>query len=276
MNLRRSYRVTIRNVLALIACALLSGSALAQGADTRLDKTAPMLDKAPEFEVATIKPHPPGDFITSVGGPPGRFEATNVTAKMLVQLAFNLPALQVSGGPSWVASQHFDVAAKISDAQWQDLNKLDYDQRNQSIQHMLQSLLAQRFQLAVSHQQKDLLVFALVVAKTGAKLRLAGTSMPESSQRGELAIPMDQYDVPVSALASFLSAHFGRTVLDCTGLSKRYDISLKIEVPEENSPDEVNSAIFRALEDQLGLKLVTRRYVVDTISIDHMEQPSDN
>jgi uncharacterized protein (TIGR03435 family) len=272
MNLRRSYSIIGRNVLALIACALLSGSALAQSIEAALDKRA----EAPEFEVATVRTHPPGDFMTSVGGPPARFEAKNVTAKMLVQLAYNLPPLQISGAPAWVASERFDVMAKISDAQWQDLNRLDYDQRNDSIQRMLQSLLAERFQLAVSHQQKDLLVFALVVAKTGAKLRLAGASVPDSSERRELAIAMNQNDVPISALASFLSAHFGRTVLDCTGLSKRYDISLRVEIPDENSPEAVDSAIFRALEDQLGLKLVTRRQIVDTIVIDHMEQPSEN
>lgn len=272
-NRRQNSGVSGQSILVLIAGVLLSGSVFGQRANDATDKK---VEATPEFEVATIKPHPPGDFMSSVGGPPGRFEANNVTAKMLVELAFNVPALQVSGGPSWIASQHFDVAAKISDAQWQDLNKMDEEQRNQSIQHMLQSLLAQRFQLAISHQQKDLLVFALVVAKTGAKLRLAGSSTPETPDRRELALAMDQSDVPVSALATFLSGHFGRTVLDCTGLSKRYDISLKIEIPDENSPDAVNSAIFQALEDQLGLKLVTRRYVVDTISIDQMEEPSEN
>ena len=279
-NLRRSPGMTGRNVFGLIACMLMSGAALGQSAGAGLDKTVDGLDKSlesPEFEVATIKPHPAGDFVISVGGPPGRFEAKNVTARMLVELAFNVPAHQVSGGPAWVESQHFDVTAKISDAEWQDLNKLDNEQRNQAIQHMLQSLLSQRFQLSVSRQPKDLLVFALVVAKTGAKLRLAGSpKLPEPSEGKVVVMGMDQNDAPVSALATFLSGYFGRTVLDCTGLSKRYDISLNVDIPDENSPDAVDSAIFRALEDQLGLKLVTRRRVVDTIVIDRLEEPSDN
>jgi uncharacterized protein (TIGR03435 family) len=264
--------VIARCVFALIACILLSGSVLGQSADAGPDKAVAL----PEFESSTISPHPAGDFVTSVCGPPGRFEAKNVTAKMLVQLAFNLPADQVSGGQPWVATQRFDVMAKISDVQWQDFNKLDDPLRNQFIQQMLQSLLVRHFHLAVSHQQKDLLVFALVTAKSGAKLPVAGTPKSELIESRELVMAMDQNDVPVSALANALSAHFGRTVLDNTGLSGRYDIRLRVEVPDENSPEAVDRAIFGAVEDQLGLKLVTRRRVLDTIVIDHLEQPSTN
>jgi uncharacterized protein (TIGR03435 family) len=260
-------------VAALIACAALSSSVLAQSADSGTGRTA----RLPEFEAATIKPHTPGELVGPEGGLPGSFEAKNVTAKMLVELAFNVPRNQVFGGPPWIESQVFDVKATISDEQWQTLNKLDYDSRNQSIQQMLQSLMNRRFQLVVSHQPKDLMVFALVVSKSRSKLRVAGTpEPPELRDSRELAMAMDQHDVPVSALASFLSGRFGRMVLDCTGLSRRYDISLRVEIPDENSPDAVDSAIFRALEDQLGLKLVTRREVLDTIVIDHLEQPSEN
>jgi len=244
---------------------------LGQGADAGLDNAVDL----PEFEAATISPHPAEEFTFSVGGPPGRFEAKNVTAKMLVQMAFNVASDRVSGGPQWVGSQHFDVTAKISDAQWQGLNRLDSD-RDQLVQRMLQSLLIRRFQLAVTHQQRNLLVFALVPSKSGAKLRAAGTPKPGPVEEKPLLMTMEQNDVPVSALASFLAAHFGRTVLDNTGLSRRYDINLHVEIPEENSPDAVNRAIFSALEQQLGLKLVTRRMVLDTIVIDRLEQPTAN
>lgn len=280
-------RARNRKLLILIASAVLSASALGQSADGAPTKVI----ASAEFEVATITPHlEPDHEVSTDTEPQNRFEAKNVTAKMLVQLAFNLPPDRVLEAPLWARSQSFDVTGEISDTQWQDLNKLDDEHRNQSIQHMLQSLLAQRFHLAVSRQQKDLLVFALVVNKNGgAKLPVSGTpKLPELRDRTKLATILHQDDVPVSALASLLSARFGRTVLDCTGLSKRYDISLRIEIPDENSLEAVNStifnsmedrmdrAIFSALEDQLGLKLVTRRQVLDTISIDHIEPPSNN
>jgi uncharacterized protein (TIGR03435 family) len=87
---------------------------------------------------------------------------------------------------------------------------------------------------------------------------------------------MDQKDIPITTLANFLSGHFRRTVLDRTGLTGKYDIKLEVGTPTDNSPDEADSAIFRALEDQLGLKLVSRKEVVDTIMIEHLEQPSAN
>lgn len=119
-----------KNILILIACATLAWAN--HPATAQDERAAP-----PEFEVATIKPHPAGDRVISWGGEPGRFEAKNVTGKMLVEQAFDLPEQQVSGGPPWVDSQHFDVAAKIADAQWQEISKLDYYHGQQLIRHML-------------------------------------------------------------------------------------------------------------------------------------------
>ena len=100
----------------------------------------------------------------------------------------------------------------------------------------------------------------------------------QSSGSGEkyFVMTMDQKDVPVSVLADFLSQHFERTVLDQTGLVGRYGISFGVPALRDNSGDEVDPAIFRALQDQLGLKLKSRKAVVDTIVIERMEQPSPN
>ncbi len=260
------------SILIVFACA---GMAWAHSPAVAQDgKAAPQ-----EFEVATIKPHPTGDRVISVGGEPGRFEAKNVTGKMLIERAFDLPEQQVSGGSAWVNSQHFDVAAKIADTQWQEISKLDYYHQQQLIRPMLQALLRERFQLELQHVPKELMIYALVVAKSGAKLRATGmpnVPMPSDSGDKYFLMAIDQKDVPVSMLADFLSQHFERTVLDQTGLSGRYDISLEVPVPADKSADEVDPAIFRALEDQLGLKLESRKAVVDTIVIERMEQPSPN
>jgi len=229
-----------------------------------------------EFEVATIRPHPAGDYISSLGGPPGRFDAKNVTVRMLVEEAYDVPADQVSGGPDWTNSQRFDIQAKIPDAEWQKIGKLDYNTRQQYIDLMLQSLLKSRFQLAIDKEPRELRVYALVVAKGGPKLRSAGSPKPDSrDEEGKsYAMGMDQSDIPVAQLARFVQGYLRLTVLDQTGLPGRYDISLR--VPIENSPIDVESALFRALEDQLGLKLESRKAKVDTLVIQHLEQPSEN
>jgi bla regulator protein blaR1 len=262
-----------RTLLFFLAYMALAALASGQGTDARQETTA----KLPEFEVAVIKPHPKGPMITTIEWPPGRFEATNVTAKILVKEAFNVPDDQISGWPDWAESQRFDVVAKIADAQWAEMSKLDSHRQYQSIQLMLQSLLRERFQLAIRHKPEKLMSYALVVAKGGAKLRV-----PEAPKRtdpldsGESFLTIDRKDVPLTELANFLSPHFKRAVLDQTGLSGKYDISLQVAIPEGSSSEEVEAAISKALEKQLGLTLVLRREVVDTIVIERLEQPSEN
>ena len=172
--------------------------------------TAPGQACSGEFEVATIKPHPTLDTTITFGGPPGKFQATNISAVLLVQQAFSLPSDQVSGGPSWVESERFDVNAKISDDCWQQLSKLHNEDREQTIRLMLRSLLKERFQLEISHHPKELMVYALVIAKGVPKLRPAGSPKQEQPS-GSFLMGMDQRDTPVGDLAHFLSGYLGRS-----------------------------------------------------------------
>jgi bla regulator protein blaR1 len=230
-----------------------------------------------EFEVATIRPHPAGDRTTMIGGQPGRYRATNVTLRMLIEQAFDLPADQVSGGPPWMESQRFDVLAKISDAEWQAMQKVDYYHQELETRQLLQSLLKDRFQLAISHQPKELQVYALVQARGGAKVPLAGTARPsQQGLSGNFVMGMTTKDAPLAEFTDFLSGYLRRTVLDQTGLSGQYDITFMVPEPEQNAPGESDSAVFRALEDQLGLKLESRKAVVDTIVVQRLEQPTEN
>jgi uncharacterized protein (TIGR03435 family) len=274
-NLDRALQAIRRSVLVVVICSVAVDAALGQTANDGPDNGV----KLQEFEVATIKPHPSGDGIISIGGPPSRFDGKNLTVKILVEQAFGVPADQVTGGPPWIESQHFDVSAKISDTDWDAIKGLDFSHRQQAVNRMLQTLLKDRFRLVVSHQPKELTVYALVQARGGAKLRIHGEpeppKPPDSGARTFMMV-MEQKDIPVSTLANFLSGHFRRTVLDRTGLTGNYDIRLEVGTPADNSPDEGDSPIFRALEDQLGLKLVSRKEVVDTIMIEHLEQPSAN
>src|SRR5437867_2352952 len=80
----------------------------------RLGAQAPQaLQSTPAFEVASIKPNNSGDGRVMMGNQPGRFTATNVTLRMLLRNAYQLQDFQISGGPSWLASDHFDIIAKI-------------------------------------------------------------------------------------------------------------------------------------------------------------------
>jgi bla regulator protein blaR1 len=231
-----------------------------------------------EFEVATIKPHPPGRLsnVRAISfDTPGRFIAVNITAKALVGAAFDLPDDRVSGGPHWDESQGFDVVGKISEADWETIDKLDNYLRTQSMRCMLRSLLQERFHLAVAHESKRLQVYALTVTRGGAKLQAGKSSAPSEIPKPYL-MGFSQKDSSIGTLADFLSHYFQCTVVDHTGLSGHYDINLTVALPANNTPEERDSALFRALEDQLGLKLESRKELVDTIIITRMEEPSTN
>lgn len=262
-----------------VVCLLVTSAAMAQ-----IDKgSSGNAVEAQGFEVATIRPHPPGDRTSSITMPPGRYEAKNITVKRLIEEAYNIPEDQISGGPPWLEKQRFDVSAKIPDESWEQIRKLRSTDQEQPINDMLQALLKDRFQLVLSHQPRELTVYALVQARGGAKLRPHGAPKPNGggeetrgADSGRSYMMATELDAPVSELANFLAEHMRRTVLDQTGLEGRFDIELKVAMPADNRPDEMDTALFQALEDQLGLKLVSRKATVDTIRLDRLEEPSEN
>jgi uncharacterized protein (TIGR03435 family) len=156
--------------------------------------------------------------------PPDGFEAKNISVEDLIERAYYLPKNQISGGPGWLDSNRYDIQAKMSDAQYQEMEKLDKSQQEYQFHLMLQSLLADRFQLTVSHHPRELRSYALVVARSGPKLHASGTPAPANPRRSNQScgsfsgIVISQIDSPLSALAAFLAGQFGRPVIDQTGL----------------------------------------------------------
>jgi uncharacterized protein (TIGR03435 family) len=143
---------------------------------------------------------------------------------------------------------------------------------------MVQSLLANRFKLRVSHQPREYKVFALVVAKGGPKLQLHGA--PESGKsKGPITFTsfsgmvLTQVDSPLSEFALRISASLDRPVIDRTGLKGNYDIKLNVPIAPA---DDQQSAITSALKEYLGLTLKSQKAMLDTIVVEHIEQPSPN
>jgi uncharacterized protein (TIGR03435 family) len=188
---------------------------------------------------------------------------------------------QVSGGPKWLDSAKYDIIAKSDERE--DPSKLTPAQLDVFIarqQQRLQSLLADRFQLKFHSIEKELHVYALVVAKGGPKLQ-----QPKADELhrlytqgpGQLAC----FGASMSELAAELpEVGISRIVLDRTGLSGNYDFSLRW-TPESldggtPSPEASGPSIFTALQEQLGLKLESVTGPVQTLVVDHIERPSEN
>lgn len=211
-------------------------------------------EQLPAFEVASIKPDTSNSNMMHVGGPDvSRYTATNVTVRMLIINAFHVKNFQISGGPSWIDSHKFDIDAKVEDSLAASLERLPKAQQEEQKRLMLQSLLADRFKLKVSHQTKELPVYALVVAKGGSKLTevpppdaqsdtstVAGPggmhgSGPQGPPPGGMMMFLGEGGkanltgkaAPISDLAGTVSQLVGRQVLDQTGLKGTYDFTLQ-------------------------------------------------
>src|SRR5437762_906153 len=157
----------------VVATAAALGSLAAPVAVRALTAQAPQAGAdAPAFEVASIKPNNSGDGRVMLGNQPGRFTATNVTLRLLIRNAYQLQDFQISGGPGWIASDHFDVVAKIEagDPDVMPAGPPVPGQGPTRLQLMIRSLLTERFKLAVHTETKEQPMYALVVARTDGRL----------------------------------------------------------------------------------------------------------
>jgi len=219
------------NTLGMGRKLLLTGAAVAAVAGfigpfsaTQLRAQSPPTagSPSPSFEVASIKPNRSGDMRIGVRFQPGRFMTTGATVKQLIALAYNVRDFQVSGGPGWIGTDKYDIEAKEPDAVADELQKLPPDQRREKTALLVQSLLADRFALKLTHATKELPVYALVVAKNGPKLQeaKAGDTYPNGFKGpdGRAHPGMMQMDrsqlrgqaVPMVFLVQTLSQQLGR------------------------------------------------------------------
>jgi len=227
----------------------------------------------PAFEVASVKPAAPGNRTRIAFVPGGRFQATSIALTTLLSVAYDMREFQISGGPAWMTSARFDISAK---AERSSATTTDMVQ-------MLRTLLTDRFKLTLHRDTRDLPVYELVVDDRGLKLKESDGAKERSLDGGGGRAIGTKVDL--GTLSQFLSMQLGRTVVDRTGVSGAYDVTLTW-TPDTNaiqtSPDDPRAAassgpsIFTALQEQLGLKLVSRRGPVETIVIDRAERPTEN
>lgn len=231
----------------------------------------------PEFEVASVKP---GDsspqFIDSGIKPGGLYTATNLTLKELIAQAYGAPGYEIFGGPGWLDSDRFMIEARADRAD----SLVPAADSTQRINLMLQGLLESRFALRVHKENRERNVYELVVAKSGPRLTTGdATKSPRlSAPRGKVTAT----SVTIPFFVRFLSGQLRRTVVDMTGLTGKYDFVLNYTrdrgdsaVPGTQADPDAPS-IFTALEEQLGLRLVSSRAPAEVLVVDRAEKPQPN
>lgn len=205
------------------------------------------------------------------------FRAVNLALRDLIQFAYGVPDSQILGGPTWLDSIMFDIDAKSDSSVDAQLRALPTEQAHHQKQLMVQALLADRFEFRVHQETRQLPVYALVVAKDGPKFKpskIDGTTLDTGRARLHVA----GSDDTVSILARELAQVLGRVVVNQTGLSGRYDLTLRWtpdDAAASSSPDNPPD-IFTAIQEQLGFKLESTKGPVPVLVIDSVEKPTPN
>ena len=230
-------------------------------------------------------------------GSPGGLSITNTPLLQLIGMAYEVQDDRIAGAPAWFHTELFDVDAKIDSATAAKLQALAPDQRSFARRRMLQTLLADHFNLAVHRETRDLPVYALILAESGTKLREAtpGNAYADSlkgpdgtplgpgkltfAPLGSPALLITAQALPIPSLLRVLSLQVGRTVLDMTGLTGNYDFKLQWapltpkDADNSSATDSSNPSIFQAVQQQLGLKLEPKTAPLEVLVIDHAEIP---
>jgi uncharacterized protein (TIGR03435 family) len=248
----------------------------------------------PAFEVASIK--------LDISGQPGPVynmfpplvRVERATLRSLILMAYRVHDFQVLGGPGWIKSDRYNIEAKVPGKP-----VLNEAYRNLQLRR-LQTLLEDRFHLALHREMKELPIYKLTVAKGGPKLE-----QPNCIQRG----PGDpiapgktmsdycgfggwfpgRYEATTGGMADLaggLSDLLERVVVDKTGITGMFHLYLTFtpddstirlpDLPGAPPPPVDGPNVFTALQEQLGLKLESGRGPVEVLVIDHVERPSEN
>ncbi len=233
------------------------------------------------FEVASIRPQAPNDRGFFVRPPNrGQFTANGAVAKLLVMLAYDVQDSQIDGGPDWFATEKWDIQAKSNN-----------DQHNvDETRLMLQHLLADRFSLRLHRSIAQIPVYALTVGKGGPKFK-PSEAATTNLEVGSNSIFMQ--GATITRLTAVLATALGRPVVDRTGLTGVYDLSVQwddapvLDGGLPGTPDSKargaatplgseRGSIFTAVPDQLGLRIEAERAPVEVLVIDEIERPSPN
>lgn len=230
--------------------------------------------QTPAFEVASIKPNRSLGGMSSIHLSKGRVSMENVSLKKVMLNAYGIPDDReyTIDGPSWLTTERFDIDATFPG-----------DTPLPQVRQMMQTLLAERFKLVLHRETRQLPMYSLVIAKNGLKIHPAEDGQGRtSSGPGRL----EATKITMQKLADLLAHSVGLPVIDSTGLKGVFDFTLQwspAEAPKIAAADGNEAAgvagpsIFTALQEQLGLKLMSEKGPVEILVVDHIEKaPTEN
>ena len=272
-------------------------------------RQAPAAQEAPPpaFEVASVRANTSGEMNARIQRQPGgRFNATNMPLRDLIMFSYQMRPFQIEGAPDWIGPARYDIVAKAES----ELPLSTPGGGPPPDMLMLRTLLADRFKLVVHFETKEMPIYTLSLARPdgrlGPQLTLSTTDcaalMKASGGRGGVPPPPDGRmqcgmsiaftrlmggGFPFSEFVNSLSVLVQRTVVDRTGLTGNYDVSMTFQpeqlpgpggalLPPPAAGDTNAPSVFTAVQEQLGLKLESARGPVRMLVIDRVERPVED
>lgn len=231
----------------------------------------------PAFDVASVKAMKPVRGSDRLQVEPGSLTMRNVTLRTCIRWAYGVSEYQVTG-PDWINSDRYEIVAKAAGPATEA-----------EMRAMLQTLLAERFQLKLHRDSKTTSLYVLTLAKGGAKFQESVSEGEPSIQPGKKG-PMfgvTGQHIPMSQVTEMLSKVLQAPVIDQTGLGKRYDFTIDpsayISQGDTGQPklsggmEEMMNMLFTGLKEQLGLKLDAKKEALEMFAVDSAERiPSEN
>jgi uncharacterized protein (TIGR03435 family) len=283
-------------IICVLGWALGCGLAVGQAASGTKDVAArAVAAERTAFEVVSIRQNVAGGA-TAFGATPDGFRMVNMSLGRVIMTAY-VPTTgealywEMEGLPAWVNQDRYDIEAKVAEADLAEWQKPGSQQT--MMEAMLQTMLADRFNLKVHREQKDAQVYYLEIGKGALKLKEAEASEAYPKGRnspypggGAIASEGGQmhfYQAPMTLLASLLTNRNlgGPEIQDRTGLKGRYDFVVDWGAwtggmgSADAGAADPGPTLFSAVA-ALGLKLTPAKGKVEALVVDHVERPTAN
>lgn len=244
---------------------------------------APQQSDGPTFEVSSIKPLPAGSTRAGYRPQPTRFSGSFSVIEA-VAFAHQIPQSRIVEAPQWARDQRYEINATTGPRKPGDINA------------MMRHLLEQRFALRVHRERRPIPVYMLTMSRSDGALgpalqrvkrdctrpaeNLSGCSA--SWGEGRYRSSGQEWEVFVGSLETRIT---GRPVVDNTGLSGQFDITLEWNAGNARAPDgagnaaaladlEAQPVLFTAIREQLGVKLESDTAAMDVLVIDSVNRPT--
>jgi uncharacterized protein (TIGR03435 family) len=234
-------------------------------------------DADPAYEVVTIEPSDPNDGQRGFQTRGRRVLAVNETMNDLISFSYGIHIRQIAGGPPWFATDRYYIEG-VPDAVGEPNLK--------QFRSMMQKLLANRFNLKVHNEQRELSVYALTVGKSGPKMtRSLGNPDGPPDDEFSRSAWMKETNTTMTEFTKALQYVLDRPVVDHTGLTGRWDFRVQWTpdesqfggmVPPSSGNPSVAPGLFTAIQEQVGLKLELVKALAEVLVVDHVEKPSAN